>query len=88
MSSDSDEVTVLEIHDPVQQSLIESVLTDAEVPYNLKHVGLPFMTGVGQVGSSEFVSGQVVLQVRAADADRARELIAEALDVPELPAED
>ncbi|HEX7878466.1 MAG TPA: DUF2007 domain-containing protein [Candidatus Eisenbacteria bacterium] len=88
MSSEPDEVTVLEVADPVQQSLIESVLTDAEVPYMVRHVGVQNLIGAGTLGGHNFLTGPIVIQVMREDAERARELIAAALNVPELPAED
>jgi len=88
MPSDPDNVTVLEVQDPIQQSLIESVLTDYDVPYIVRHTGVQHLIGAGQLGGTNLLTGPIVIQVPRAEADRARELIAAALDVPELPAED
>ena len=88
MSSDSDEVTVLEVHDPIQQALVESVLTDYDVPYMVRNEGVQHIIGAGQLGGTNVLTGPVIIQVPRSEAARARELIAAALDVPEIPAED
>ena len=88
MSPDPDQVTVLEVHDPIQQALIESVLTDYDVPYIVRNEGVQHIIGAGQLGGTNVLTGPIIIQVPKAEAERARELIAAALDVPEIPAED
>jgi hypothetical protein len=88
MSSDPDQVTVLVVQDPIQQALIESVFTDYEVPYMVRHDGVQHLIGAGQLGGTNILTGPVVIQVPREHETRAREIIADALRVPEIPAED
>ena len=88
MTTEEELVTVLEVDNPIQQSLVEEVLTDSGIDHIVRHQGVQHLIGAGQIGGRNFLTGPVVIQVRPADVGRARELIAEALDVPELPAEE
>jgi hypothetical protein len=82
MTDDNDLVTVLEIDNPVQQSLAEEVLADNGIDYIVLHEGVQHIIGAGQLGGRNVLTGPVVLRVRPADAERARQLITEVLTNP------
>ena len=82
MTTDSDLVTVLEVDNPVQQSLAEEVLTDNGIDYVVLHEGVQHIIGAGQIGGRNVLTGPVVIRVRMPDADRARQLITEVLTNP------
>lgn len=72
-------VTVFVAADPADQALVESTLRQSGVPFAIRHAGVQNLIGAGQIGGFNVVTGPPEIQVPAADADRAVELLRETL---------
>jgi Putative prokaryotic signal transducing protein len=84
----SDElVTVFVPSDPGEQALIESILDEAEIHYAAENSQTQNLFGTGQIGSYSFAVGPVRIRVVEEDAERARQLIEEAVGSSIPPAE-
>ena len=84
MNHEDEMLTVIQIENPVQQALIEDVLTDANILYMAKSAGIQNLFGVGQIGGANLITGPVEIQVPGSEFDRAKELIENALDGLEI----
>ena len=80
MAYEDEMLTVIVIENPVQQALIEDVLTDADIPYMIKSAGVQNLFGAGQLGGVNLVTGPIEIQVPRSELNRANELIALALE--------
>jgi hypothetical protein len=74
-------VTVFVPSDPGEQALIESILDEAEIDYVSENSQTQNLFGVGQIGGYSLVVGPIQIQVAKEEAERARRLIEEAVDV-------
>ncbi len=80
MANEDELITVIAIENPVQQAIIEDVLTNADIPYMVKNAGLQDLFGAGQLGGTNLITGPVEIQVPQSEYDRAQELINHALE--------
>ena len=78
-SPHSDLETVFEATEPVDQMWVESLLEEAGIAYFTANEGVQNLFGVGQIGGFNLVTGPIAVRVPVADADRARDLIAQGL---------
>lgn len=76
---DQELATVLVPDDPTQLALARSVLDDAGISYAAQSSEVQNLYGAGEVGGYNPAIGAVAIQVAAADLERSRELLAEAL---------
>ena len=79
MVADQKLETVLVPHDPTELALAESVLQKAGISYAAQNSELQNLFGAGEVGGYNPAIGAVAIQVSAADLERTRALLAEAL---------
>jgi hypothetical protein len=79
MIADQELVTVLVPDDPAQLALAESVLDEAGIAYAARSSEVQNLFGAGEIGAYNPAIGAVAIQVSAADLNRSRELLAEAL---------
>jgi hypothetical protein len=77
--TDHDLVTVYVPEEPSQLALVESILDEHGIPYAAKNSELQNLFGAGEIGAYNLAVGPVAIQVEAADLERSRQLIAEAL---------
>jgi len=79
MIADQKLVTVFVPDEPTQLALVESVLREHEILFATRNSEVQNLFGAGEIGAGNFAIGPVEIQVSAADAERSRQLIAEAL---------
>jgi hypothetical protein len=77
--ADQDLVTVFVPEEPTELGLVESLLREHGIPFATKNSELQNLFGAGEIGAYNLAVGPVAVQVSGADAERSRELIAEAL---------
>lgn len=79
MIADQELVTVLVPDDPAQLALAESVLDEAGIAYAARSSEIQNLFGAGEIGAYNPAIGAVAIQVEAADLERSRTLLTEAL---------
>lgn len=77
--TDHELVTVFVPEEPNQLALVESILDEHGIPYAARNSELQNLFGAGEIGAYNLAVGPVAIQVEAADLERSRQLIAEAL---------
>ena len=85
-AGDGGMATVLATGDPAEQAFAESALREAGIAFATQRTAIQHMLGGGQIGGVNLVTGPPEIQVAAADAERAREVIRGARE-PGDPAE-
>ena len=80
--ADLDLVTILETSDALRIDLAEGLLESANIPYLARGEMIQDLFGLGRLTAVNPISGPVSIQVTRADAERARRVLADAMDGP------
>ncbi len=76
----SEFVTVYLPGDPVDQSIAESCLAEAEIPYFAKNGGVQALIGAGEIGGFNVATGGVEIQVPSDRLEDAREVLRDLIE--------
>jgi len=74
-AEDSEMVTVLELSDPAEIALVESLFIEAEIPYFKQGDGVQDLFGIGRLGGFNVLTGPAHILVPREHVDAATELL-------------